>query len=176
MVAPRAAGAATFDPSVEAKDDAITFERQALVRRRRRLLQPGREVGVVACLQRGGCRLRRHWRHDATEAQIDPSHDGNAFSFYYPSRLDITLTSGQRWTCEDLRPGCAGMGPDGRPAAYSYLVTDTTRDAATGPGATIAAPGPDNLYRENLTPTQIARLALLLPKNLLFTIQHGFLF
>lgn len=119
--------------------------------------------------------LTDRWRHDTVEAKIDPSHDGNAFSFYYPSRLDITLTSGPRWTCEDLRAGCAGMLADGRPATYSYLAADTTPDATTGPGATIHAPGPNSIYRENLTPTQILRLAALLPKNLLLTIQHGFL-
>jgi dienelactone hydrolase len=119
--------------------------------------------------------LTDRWRHDLVEARIDPSHDGNAFSFYYPSRLDVTLASGQRWTCGNLRAGCAGLGPDGRPAAYSYLATDRTADAATGPGAAITAHGANSLYRENLTPTQIAQLAALLPKNLAFTIQHGFL-
>src|SRR4029079_9736051 len=29
------------------------------------------------------------WRDDRPEAAVDPDHDGNQFSFYYPSRLDL---------------------------------------------------------------------------------------
>src|SRR5581483_10692438 len=53
--------------------------------------------------------LTSRWQNDAAEAKVDPSHDGNAFSFYYPSRLDIHLTGGASWDCEYLRAGCAGM-------------------------------------------------------------------
>ena len=60
--------------------------------------------------------LTTRWQHDADEAKVDPSHDGNAFSFYYYSRLDIHLASGAVFDCEDLRTGCAGMtGNDGYP-------------------------------------------------------------
>ena len=31
--------------------------------------------------------LSERWRDDPVEAGVDPSHDGNAFSFYYYSRL-----------------------------------------------------------------------------------------
>ena len=91
--------------------------------------------------------LTDRWQHDATEAAVDPNHDGNAFSFYYDSRLDIHLDDGSRWTCEQLRTGCAGMvSDDGGPAHYSYLAIATTPDALTGPGALITAPGPDSIY------------------------------
>ena len=55
--------------------------------------------------------LTQRWRDDPIEASIDPNHDGNAFSFYYYSRLDIHLSNGQVWDCEDLRDGCPGCPP-----------------------------------------------------------------
>ncbi|MGN6169594.1 MAG: alpha/beta hydrolase [Solirubrobacteraceae bacterium] len=75
------------------------------------------------------------WRHDAAEAAVDPDHDGNAFSFYYYSRLDFHRRSGKRWKCEDLRDGCRGMvSRDGYRGTYSYIRIDTKRDARSGPG------------------------------------------
>jgi dienelactone hydrolase len=74
--------------------------------------------------------LTTRWQHDPIEAGIDPNHDGNAFSFYYWSRLDIHLAGGQRWDCEDLRDGCPGMvADDGYPGTYSYVAIDTSPDA-----------------------------------------------
>ncbi len=75
--------------------------------------------------------LTERWREDPVEAAIDPRHDGNAFSFYYLSRLDIHLAKGGSFDCEDLREGCAGMVParkDGFPGSYSYLALDTSPD------------------------------------------------
>lgn len=77
--------------------------------------------------------LTTRWQHDADEAAVDPTHDGNAFSFYYPSRLDIhlgtTTGSGTAFDCEDLRAGCAGQtSADGWPGDYSYVAIDTTAD------------------------------------------------
>jgi dienelactone hydrolase len=66
------------------------------------------------------------WRDDAAEAAVDPDGDGNMFSFYYRSRLDI-----DGFACEDLRAGCAGMAPDGR-GDYSYLDLATAPDPGTG--------------------------------------------
>jgi len=86
--------------------------------------------------------LTQRWRNDPTEATIDPNHDGNAFSFYYYSRLDIHLENGQVFDCEDLRDGCPGMVPesdDGFPGSYSYLALDTSPDALSGPGAQFKA-------------------------------------
>ncbi len=76
--------------------------------------------------------LSSRWREDSVEAAIDPRHDGNAFSFYYRSRLDIHLAGGAQWDCEELREGCAGMVPtrkDGFPGTYSYLAIDTSPDS-----------------------------------------------
>jgi hypothetical protein len=70
--------------------------------------------------------LTNRWREDPVEAAVDPKHDGNAFSFYYYSRLDIHLANGERWDCENLRKGCAGMVTERDPGSYSYLATDTS--------------------------------------------------
>lgn len=82
--------------------------------------------------------LSQRWREDPAEAAVDVNHDGNAFSFYYLSRLDIHLHSGQAFDCEDMRAGCAGMVPTKRDrfsGEYSYLGIDTSPDASSGPGA-----------------------------------------
>jgi len=74
--------------------------------------------------------LTQRWRSDPVEAAIDPNHDGNAFSFYYYSRLDIHLANGARLDCEDLRDGCPGLtADDGYHGNYSYIAIDTTPDA-----------------------------------------------
>jgi dienelactone hydrolase len=68
--------------------------------------------------------LTGRWRHDGQEAAIDPDHDGNAFSFYYPSRLDI-----RGFHCDDLRKGCAGLSDrDGFSGDYSYVAIDRSPD------------------------------------------------
>ncbi|MFZ0040761.1 MAG: hypothetical protein WAK93_05600 [Solirubrobacteraceae bacterium] len=86
--------------------------------------------------------LSERWRNDPVEAGVDPNHDGNGFSFYYDSRLDIHRSDGQRFDCEDLRDDCAGMVPtsqDGWKGNYSYISIDTSPDALTGPGAALKA-------------------------------------
>ena len=70
--------------------------------------------------------LTNRWREDPVEAAIDAHHDGNAFSFYYYSRLDIHLANGTPFDCENLRKGCAGMTNERNPGSYSYLATDTS--------------------------------------------------
>jgi dienelactone hydrolase len=74
--------------------------------------------------------LTNRWRHDAAEAAIDPNGDGNMFSFYYPSRLDVRLANGQRFTCEDMRPGCGGRlsDRDGYTGKYDYVEIATSPD------------------------------------------------
>jgi dienelactone hydrolase len=84
--------------------------------------------------------LSERWRADPVEAGIDPNHDGNAFSFYYYSRLDIHLSGGGVFDCEDLREGCPGMVPEGQDGwhgNYAYITIDTTPDSVTGPGAAL---------------------------------------
>jgi dienelactone hydrolase len=81
--------------------------------------------------------LTERWRSDPVEAGVDPNHDGNAFSFYFYSRLDFGLAGGGRFACEDMRVGCPGMTTaDGYHGDYSYISIDTTPDAVHGPGAT----------------------------------------
>ena len=70
--------------------------------------------------------LTTRWRDDAQEAAVDPDGDGNMFSFYYRSRLDI-----DGFACEDLRAACPGMAPDGG-GPYSYYDLATAPDAGTG--------------------------------------------
>lgn len=79
--------------------------------------------------------VSRRWQHDALEASVDSFHDGNAFSFYYRSRLDIHDPDGGRFDCEDLRAGCAGMtNHDGYRGVWSYVNVDTMMDGpATHP-------------------------------------------
>jgi dienelactone hydrolase len=50
--------------------------------------------------------LTRRWQNDPETKKVDPSHDGNEYSFYYKSRLDIHLANGRRYDCENLRTGC----------------------------------------------------------------------
>ncbi|HEV3227942.1 MAG TPA: hypothetical protein VGY97_00600 [Solirubrobacteraceae bacterium] len=82
--------------------------------------------------------LTNRWRVDGQEAAIDqPNHDGNMFSFYYRSRLDIHLASGGTFDCESMRPGCPGLtSADGYQGDYSYIALDTLPDGtSTSPGA-----------------------------------------
>jgi dienelactone hydrolase len=82
--------------------------------------------------------LTDRWRNDPVSASVDPGHDGNAISFYYYSRLDIHLSNGNVFDCEDLRDGCPGMvSNDGYPGNYSYVAIDTTPDSVFGPGAAL---------------------------------------
>ena len=68
--------------------------------------------------------LTNRWRHDAQEGAIDPDHDANMLSFYYPSRLDI-----RGFHCEDLRKGCPGLSDrDGFSGDYSYVAIDRSPD------------------------------------------------
>jgi dienelactone hydrolase len=84
--------------------------------------------------------LSDRWFNDAQEAAVDPDHDGNMFSRYYRSRLDIGLAGGGRFDCEDIRPDamrpsndtCSGWVPaasDGWPGNYDYVAIDTSPDS-----------------------------------------------
>jgi dienelactone hydrolase len=77
--------------------------------------------------------LTNRWRGDAAEAAVDPLGDGNMFSWYYRSRLDIGLSGGGRFVCEDMRPGCPGLvADDGQPASFEYIKLVTSPDSAAG--------------------------------------------
>ena len=64
--------------------------------------------------------LTDRWRRDALGADVDPERDGNLFSFYYPSRLDIR-SGGKRVRCEDLRAGCRALRADREKPDYTYF-------------------------------------------------------
>jgi hypothetical protein len=73
--------------------------------------------------------LTTRWRHDKTEAAVDPNGDGNAFSFYYRSRLDIHRANGTHVDCENLRAGCSALtSHDSYRGTYSYVKIDTSPD------------------------------------------------
>jgi dienelactone hydrolase len=89
--------------------------------------------------------LSDRWFDDAREAAVDPDGDGNMFSRYYRSRLDVGLARGGRFDCEDLRPDpmrpdppstypagtCPGFIPraqDGWPGEYDYVAIATSPD------------------------------------------------
>jgi dienelactone hydrolase len=70
--------------------------------------------------------LTNRWREDPVEAAVDRHNDGNAFAFYYYSRLDIHRANGEVFDCENLRKGCSGLVKERNPGSYSYLATDTS--------------------------------------------------
>ena len=86
-------------------------------------------------------RLRTdRWRNDAPSAAVDPDGDANMMSRYYRSRLDVGR-GGERFVCEDLRAGCAGLlADDGAGKDYDYLSIVTTPDAGPAGGAAGGAP------------------------------------
>ena len=61
--------------------------------------------------------LTTRWLNDQGESEVDPDGDGNMFSFYYDSRLDIDLAAGGHVTCETIRTGTANcpLADDGLP-------------------------------------------------------------
>jgi dienelactone hydrolase len=73
--------------------------------------------------------LTDRWRHDLAGAAVDPNGDGNLFSRYYRSRLDLGHHGGPRVDCENLRAGCRALtSHDGRPRDYSYYRIVTSPD------------------------------------------------
>jgi hypothetical protein len=95
--------------------------------------------------------LTTRWRDDKLEKEVDAQTpaDGNMFSTYLLSRLDIGRSGGTRFICEDMRKGCPGMAPDGEAPNYSFLKTTQSPDLAPAaePGVTptpTPTPAPDN--------------------------------
>ncbi len=73
--------------------------------------------------------LTSRWRHDRISQRVDPRHDPNAFSFYYPSRLDIHKFGGAHVVCSNLRRGCAALyQQDGVRGPFRYVRIDQTPD------------------------------------------------
>jgi hypothetical protein len=85
--------------------------------------------------------LTTRWRKDPGDLAVDPAGEGNLYSFYFRSRLDIRRADGSRFTCEDLREGCPGQtAADGQPAFYSYLAIATSPDGASPGGVAARRP------------------------------------
>ena len=82
--------------------------------------------------------LSDRWRVDGRGAEVDPNDDGNLFSFYFRSPLDVSLAGGGRASCDDLRAGCDALAPDGGPEHYDF-VADAWDTGAAGPDP---GPGP----------------------------------
>ena len=74
--------------------------------------------------------LTKRWQSDSLEAAIDPNHDGNMFSFYYP--LAARHRAGRRRWVRVRGPAQpavrAWSSDDGRSGGYSYLEVATTPD------------------------------------------------
>ena len=67
--------------------------------------------------------ISKRWQNDSSTGKVDPAGDPNIYSWHYRSRMDIKLSNGSRFTCGDLRSGCAGQvaaSQDGGPTHYSF--------------------------------------------------------
>jgi dienelactone hydrolase len=82
--------------------------------------------------------LTDRWRNDTLTQGVDQNDDPNMFSFYYRSRYEFSLEGGGAAVCDDIRTGCAQMGPDGAPPNYDFVAAAQIPD---GPGP--AAGGAD---------------------------------
>jgi dienelactone hydrolase len=73
--------------------------------------------------------LSSRWRHDTVSQSVDPRHDPNAFSFYYPSRLSIHRFDGEHVLCRNLRRGCSALVQhDGVRGKFRYITIDRRKD------------------------------------------------
>jgi hypothetical protein len=89
--------------------------------------------------------LSERWRDDPRGRAVDPSHDGNLFSDFYRSRIDLHANGGERVVCEDLRQGCGALGPasdDCGRADYGYAEVDTRPDDGTDPNRAACSAAP----------------------------------
>ena len=85
--------------------------------------------------------LTTRWRRDAREAEVDPDGDGNMFSKYFRSRIDIGRAGGGRARCENVQAGCPILrAQDGRPPLYSYLEEARTFERGGRPYNPVAPP------------------------------------
>jgi dienelactone hydrolase len=86
--------------------------------------------------------LTDRWRDDARGGAVDVNGDPNLYSFYFRSRYDLDNGAGEV-VCDDMRAGCASMGPDGLPAGYDHVADAYTPPAgakARSKGAACALP------------------------------------
>ena len=74
------------------------------------------------CRQEAESRLLTdRWRNDPIGGAVDPTRDRNVFSFYLRSHYGLTRADGSSAVCDDMRRGCATMGPDGLPPSYDLV-------------------------------------------------------
>jgi len=78
--------------------------------------------------------LTDRWLHDPQEAAIDPGHDGNMFSFYHPSRLEIHTFAGQAKVAKGKRLIRKGrrLRAHGKRARGKHLIARGKRLVAKG--------------------------------------------
>jgi dienelactone hydrolase len=86
--------------------------------------------------------LTDRWRNDTLTQGVDQNDDPNMFSFYFRSRYDFTLASGGAVACDDIRTGCAEMGPDGGAPSYDFVAAANTPDDP-GPATADGGGAPD---------------------------------
>jgi dienelactone hydrolase len=77
--------------------------------------------------------ITSRWLDDRPEASVDPNREGNMYSFYFRSRLDIGLRGGGRFRCEDMRRPDCGLQPDCEPIPFWYIDVVTSPDAERQP-------------------------------------------
>ena len=96
-------------------------------------------AGDSACEQDADRRLLTdRWRDDLRSGQIDTNDDPNVFSFYRRSRYDFLTADGAEVVCDDMRAGCASMGPDGLPPGYDLVADAYTPAGGRRPAAAAA--------------------------------------
>jgi dienelactone hydrolase len=77
--------------------------------------------------------LTDRWCDDPLNAAVDRNGDGNAFSFYFRSRYDFTLSGGGSATSADMRGDCAALLPrDDQPFDF-VAMAQTPDDPGAGP-------------------------------------------
>jgi dienelactone hydrolase len=95
------------------------------------------------------------WLDDRPSARVDPNGDGNMYSFYFRSRLDVGLDGGGRFRCEDMRRPDCGLQPDCEPVPFRYIDLVTSADADRSPRAcrvALAGVGSRGALRLGVTP------------------------
>ena len=111
----------------------------------------------VACQGGSACErdadrrlLTDRWRNDVRGGQVDVNDDPNLYSFYRRSRYDLRVADGTEVVCDDMRAGCASMGPDGLAPGYDFVAdayTPAGRGAAGG-GAPCVLPALGSAARD----------------------------
>jgi dienelactone hydrolase len=99
--------------------------------------------------------ITSRWLDDRPEAEVDPNQDGNMYSFYFRSRLDIGLDGGDRFRCEDMRAPDCGLQPDCEAVPFWYIDLVTSADTAQTPRqCRVAVAGSRGVMRLRVRPGQ----------------------